>query len=253
MFPRHRIPYGEVLIGPPEDAEVHWFELEDGSGRVEAWFLEPLSDLSGPWPLAIVAHGNGEVIDRWAWKVQGLRERGFAVFLVEYPGYGRSTGKPSQVTVTETFIKAYDTVVKRPNINRDRIFLMGRSLGTGAVCTLSRKRTSRAMLLISPFTSIRPHAVKRMMPPMLVRDPFDNVQAVREYNGMLMIVHGQRDRLNPLKHAETLRQEKPESHYLIYPESAHHDCPPDWVKLYTDIDSFLFESGLISSSTKPSQ
>lgn len=244
VFPRHRIPYDDVLTGPPEDADVLWYPVEDG--EAEAWFLKPFEPVDGQrWPLAVVAHGNGEVMDRWPWKVQGLRERGFAVLLVEYPGYARSTGEVSQTNVTKMMIQAYDDVIQRPEIDRERVLFAGRSLGTGAVCALAAKRPPHALLLMSPFTSIRAHAVRRFLPPFLVKDPFDNLTVVQKFKGKMMIVHGDKDRLNPLAQARQLDKAGVNSRLLVYPDVAHHNCPPDWIQLWADCTPFFEESGLI--------
>jgi hypothetical protein len=50
-------------------------------------------------PVMNFGHGNGEVIDYWITAFDGFRERGIGVLLVEYPGYGRSTGSPSGVSI----------------------------------------------------------------------------------------------------------------------------------------------------------
>ncbi|MCB2199988.1 alpha/beta fold hydrolase [bacterium] len=244
VFPRHRIPYDEVLIGPPEDAEVLWFSVEEG--EAEAWFFKPIGSVrEQPWPLAVVAHGNGEVLDRWPWKVQSLRERGFAVLLVEFPGYGRSSGIVSQENVTSMMVQSYDEIIQRPEIDPQRVMYVGRSLGTGAVCALAAHRQPKALLLISPFTSIRDHAVRRLLPPILVKDPFDNLSVLREFDGDVMIVHGQKDRLNPLNQAERLNEAASNSRILIYPDAAHHNCPPDWIELWKECDSFFTDAELL--------
>ena len=72
--------------------EVIWLDA-DGA-RVEAWFLPARQP--GAAPLVLNTHSNGELIDQWAARVAPLREAGVGVLLVEYPGYGRSEGRPSE-------------------------------------------------------------------------------------------------------------------------------------------------------------
>jgi len=253
VFPRHRIPYDEVLTDPPGDAEVFWFEAAPGE-QVEAWLLPHSGpEQERPAALAIVAHGNGEVIDRWVWKVQGLRDQGVAVLLVEYPGYGRSTGKPTQQKVIRVLTQAYDTVTEMPEIDARRILLIGRSLGSGAVCALSMERPSCAMLLISPFTSIGDHARKRWLPPAFVNDPFDNLTAIGRYEHPVMILHGTEDRLNPPDHALRLHAAARMGTLRMLDGVAHHDCPPDWVGLWTECEPFFRDAGLMSSDGDRSQ
>jgi hypothetical protein len=67
------------------------------AGDIEALFLPALNipDASRQ-PIVIFGHGNGEVVDYWLSALNGFRERGIGVLLVEYPGYGRSAGSPSE-------------------------------------------------------------------------------------------------------------------------------------------------------------
>ena len=80
---------------------------------------------------------NGELIDFWPHELKKLNRLGIGVLLVEYPGYGRSNGSPSQKNITEAFTGAYDMLVTRPDVDPSRIVLFGRSLGGGAVCILA--------------------------------------------------------------------------------------------------------------------
>ena len=123
FFMQRRIIYPRHIIRTPADIsdsvpglERIW--LDTSSGRVESWYI-PASDSSErlPLPAMIIAHGNAELIDHWLPIVDGIREMGLSVLLVEYPGYGRSEGKPSEASLTETFIAAYDSLVSKPDVD----------------------------------------------------------------------------------------------------------------------------------------
>jgi hypothetical protein len=72
--------------------EVLRFEAAGAS--IESLFLPARDAGTGPKPLVIFAHGNTALIDDWLTALDGFRQRGVGVLLVEYPGYGRSTGTP---------------------------------------------------------------------------------------------------------------------------------------------------------------
>src|SRR5690606_14605281 len=101
------------------------------------------------------------------------RELGLAVLLVEYPGYGRSGGSPSEASITRAALAAYDRLVARADIDPARIVLHGRSLGGGVVAVLSDARAAAALVLESSFTGVTAFASGMLLPPLLVRDPFD--------------------------------------------------------------------------------
>ena len=86
-----------VEANPPRSQGAELFKVSTALGNVEALFLpaSPTVDNTRQ-PVVIFGHGNGEVIDYWLTALNGFRQRGIGVLLVEYPGYGRSTGSPSE-------------------------------------------------------------------------------------------------------------------------------------------------------------
>ncbi len=224
--------------------EKSWIELD--RVKVETWFLPPVLEAGDnkPGPAIIFAHGNGEVIDQWPWEFEGFARMGIGVLLVEYPGYGRSTGIPSQHSVTETLVAAYDRLAARPDVDPSRIILMGRSLGGGAICSLAAKRPSAAIILMSTFTSIRSFASRYLVPEFLVRDPFDNLAVVGSYSGPILIIHGTRDEVIPYSHALMLGQAAKQGK-LISVDAGHNDCPSDWKAFLRDVESFLRVHGIL--------
>ena len=189
----------------PDVAGLEVIDVPTSAGTTEAWYLPPLTG-DQPAPALIFAHGNGEVIDWWAAGLDEFRRRGMAVLLVEYPGYGRSAGSPSEVSIAEAMTRAYDRLVERPEIDRRRIVGYGQSLGGGAVGALSRQRPLAAMVLQSTFTDLRRFATRFWMPGWLVRDPFDNLAAVAGFAGPVLVVHGRGDELIPAAQGEELAQ-----------------------------------------------
>ena len=223
--------------------ETIW--IQTSFGKEEAWFLPPanLSD-SQPAPLVIFAHGNAERIDDCVGELIQFREWDMGVLLVEFPGYGRSEGKPSQASITETFISAYDLMTRRKEVDASKIIFYGRSIGGGAMCALSKHRPAAAILLMSTFTSVRSFAWRYLIPAGLVRDPFDNLSAVRKFQGPLLILHGKHDEIIPYAHGKSLHQAARNARLLSY-ECGHNDCPPDWSQFWGDVKTFLREADLV--------
>ena len=90
LFPKPGTPRASVT-GGRSDLEVAWIGTH---GEVESWYLPP-HEISGPAAVLIFTHGNGELIDYWVDEFEAPREWGLGVLLVEYPGYGRSGGRPA--------------------------------------------------------------------------------------------------------------------------------------------------------------
>jgi fermentation-respiration switch protein FrsA (DUF1100 family) len=229
------IPIHENMPG----IEQIW--LRTSFGKVEAWFLKPAqSKIPESYPVIIFAHGNGELIDYWPGELKRFNDYGLGVLLVEYPGYGRSEGSPSRKSISETFEAAYDMIVSRPDVDENRIILFGRSVGGGAICDLAAKRPSAALMLISTFTSIRTFAPRYLAPGFLIRDPFDNLEVVRNYTNPVLIMHGKFDTIIPYAHGKALYKAATDGKIISYP-SGHNDCPPDWGIFWKDIQHFISE------------
>lgn len=230
LFVRQRaflFPAPDAAAAPPRppDAEVVW--LETPAGPVEAWYLPPLDSTPAPAPLLLFTHGNGELIDFWPGEFGVPRLWGMGVLLVEYPGYGRSAGRPSQKSVTDAVLAAYDWAEEQPGVDASRIVAYGRSLGGGAAVVLARARPAAAVVLESSFTSVSAFARRMGAPGTLVRDRFDNLEGVRQLDVPLLIIHGEHDAIVPVAHARALHAAQPRSDLVLVP-CGHNDCPAPW-------------------------
>jgi hypothetical protein len=241
IFPRYMIP---TPVAPDLQAmgiEPLW--LETSFGRVEAWYLPP-KPAGTPAPAVIFGHGNGELIDYWPSELRHFAAMGVGLLLVEYPGYGRSAGSPSQASISETFTLAYDALAARKDVDPGRIVLFGRSLGGGAVCDLALRRPSAALILMSAFKSVSAFAVRYLAPAFMIRDPFDNLAAVRLYPGPVLVIHGAFDEVVPFSHGQALHAAARNGKMIAY-EAGHNDCPPDWAAFWRDVEGFLRAAGVL--------
>lgn len=216
--------------------------LDAGGARVEAWYLPAREGSPAGGPLILYTHGNGELIDDWLDAFDVPRDWGASVLLVEYPGYGRSTGVPSEASIGRTMLAAYDQVRTRPGVDPARILGYGRSLGGGAICTLARERALSALVLESTFASVRSIAAGFGLPALLVRDPFDNLAIVAAFPGPVLLVHGERDTMIPVAHARELEAAAKRARLVVQPGCGHNDCPRPW----SELRAFLLENGLLS-------
>jgi len=224
----------------PSDATQVW--LDTPAGQTEAWYLPPRNPGSRPAPLILFAHGNAELIDHWATAFSEPRTWGVAVLLVEYPGYGRSAGQPSQRSIGRTFEAAYDWAKAQPGVDTSQVILYGRSLGGGAVAALSLTRPAAALVLESSFTTTGALALRFLAPSFLVRDRFDNLTAIRQFGGPKLILHGDHDEVIPTSHGRRLAAAAGVPLQLL--PCGHNDCDPPWPQLHR----FLIQAGILPRS-----
>ncbi|MGQ9749192.1 alpha/beta hydrolase [Desulfosoma sp.] len=247
LLQRHLI-FPSLFVGLPDDPSLPEFVerlwVSVPGAKVEGWFLPSDISKESPRPLVIFAHGNGELIDWWPETFRGLNRRGLHVLLLEYPGYGRSLGKPSQKNIARAFCAAHDLMTQRPDVDASRIILFGRSIGGGVACALASQRSSAALILTSTFTSLHPFARRYLAPSFLLRDPFDNKAVVSSYAGPVLIVHGTHDTVVPYAHGKALAQAARHSRFVAY-DADHNDCPPDWEAFFDVLVDFLEQTRVL--------
>lgn len=243
MFPgQHLTPPARNPSSIP-GLESWWISTTDG--LVEAWFIPTVeANERNPRPAVIYIHGNGELIDYWPKHLSGFLNRGISVLLMEYPGYGRSDGKPSAWGIEETVTGAYDQLAGHPSVDPMRIIAYGRSLGGGAACLLADSRHVSALILESTFISTATFANKMLLPGFLIRDKFDNRAILQEYTGPVLIFHGTKDDVIPFSHGEALAESAPQAMFISY-YCRHNDCPPNVTQYWVDMAAFLQHAELI--------
>lgn len=237
LFPRSAIAPPAPLDLERLGVEPLW--LETGGVRSEAWLL-PARGGAAQGPLLLHAHGNGELIDHWVDAFEPARARGISALLVEYPGYGRSGGAPSEASIRATLLAAFDWASATGRFDQRRIVGWGRSLGGGALCLLAKERPLAALVLESTFTSVCSLAARLGVPAFLVRDPFDNLERVRGFERPLLLLHGEHDEVVPVGHAHALHAAAPGSELHVFP-CGHNDCPRPWRIVF----AFLAAHGLL--------
>jgi pimeloyl-ACP methyl ester carboxylesterase len=234
-----------VAANPPQSPGAELLKLSTALGDVEALFLPAALSDDSRQPVVIFAHGNGEVIDDWVTALEGFRQRGIGVLLVEYPGYGRSTGSPSEASIRGVMDAAYDHIAADARVDRSRIFGFGQSLGGGAICLLARDRELRALILQSTFTSLDGFAAKYGAPAFLLRDHFDSMSSVAHFKGPVLVIHGRDDRLIPWTQGQRLAAASANSTFKLY-DCGHGCWDPERLPFWHDAMPFLIESGVLT-------
>jgi fermentation-respiration switch protein FrsA (DUF1100 family) len=228
---------------PPRGADLVWVETEDHD-RVEGWYF-PGADRSAqqPGPAVIFFHGNNEVLDHCLEYVDLYQPMGVSVLLVEYRGYGRSGGSPSQDGIGRDMDRFYAWLTARQEVDASRLIYHGRSLGGGVAADLASRHPPAAIILMSSFTSMRAMFRRYFVPGFLCRHPFEVVDVLREFTGPVLVMHGKHDNIVPVSHGRKLARETPNAIYVEL--DANHDLPPDWREHAETIRAFLDQNGFL--------
>ena len=214
---------------------VIWLDV--AGKRVEAWLL-PGHGLAHR-ALIIYAHGNGELIDMRAGEFDAARTAGYDVLQVEYPGYGRSQGSPSEESLTASLVAAYDWARSSGQYDGSHIAGHGRSLGGGAIAQLAARRPLAALVLESTFANFEDFVMAYGVPRKMLLTHFDTAAVLRTYPGPVLLLHGTADRVFSFGNARTLAATA--RHATLHLENCgHNDCPSQWELVL----SFLTKNGV---------
>lgn len=223
IFPRHAA--ASPLPSPPyPGTRVIRVGLPEG-GEMQGWLVPPPEyDATVPGPVVIYCHGNAEIIDGQGWFVQCYGQMGCAVFLPEYRGYGRSPGRPSEAAIVADCSRFCDELFKRPDVDRARIAIHGRSLGGGVAAQIAARHKPAALILESTFTSVAAFSRRYMVPEFLVRHPFRTDEVLQVLDVPTLIFHGTHDEVVPVWHGRRLGELARNGTYVEY-DCGHDDSP----------------------------
>lgn len=233
---------------PPRGVEVLWRDIGGGE-RVEAWLSLPRgASRKAPAPLVIYLHGNAEFIDDNTWVIDIYRRMGLAVLLVEYRGYGRSGGSPSEEAIVGDILAFLDLARAREAVDGERLVVHGRSVGAGLAARVVKDRSPEGVIVQSAFTSMKAMLLRYGVPPVLVRDPMRLDLALAAHEGPVLIMHGSSDSLIPIAHAHRLRSLAQDAS-LLEGDGDHNDLPTGIGEYCDAIERYLDRAGVLGRAT----
>ncbi len=195
-----------VMWATPADAGLGFddirIETEDGE-MLHGWFV-PASDAK---LTVLFLHGNAGNISHRLESLGIFHELGLSSFIIDYRGYGRSTGKPTEEGTYRDAEAAWRYLVEQRGIPAEQIVIFGRSLG-GAVATwLATQHTPRGLIIESTPTSI-PDIGAQVYPflpvRLLARMDYDALERIAAVKAPVLVVHSREDEIIPFEHGQRL-------------------------------------------------
>jgi pimeloyl-ACP methyl ester carboxylesterase len=206
------------------DIREEWVEVP--GARLHALHLRQPSRDGRPTTRGIVfyLHGNAGNVKGWLNNADYWRRSGFDLFMLDYRGFGKSTGQiEHEAQLLDDVQRAWAQVA--PEYQGLRRVVLGRSLGTGLATYLASKVQPDLLVLVSPYRSIAAMAQSRYpwVPGFALRYPLRTEAWLPEVRSQILICHGDRDPLIPISHAEALHDLAPGSRLVRIPGAAHDD------------------------------
>jgi pimeloyl-ACP methyl ester carboxylesterase len=185
-------------------------------------------------------HGNGQNIVRYAAHAPLFTKNNYEVWMIDYPGYGKSTGERSEQMLYDWALIFYK--LARSKFPKDSIVLYGRSLGTGIASQLASVRDCKALILEAPYYSLPSlAATKAPIYPVntMIRYKFPTYQYLQNVAAPVTIFHGTEDDLIPISQAEKLKPLLKSKDQFVPVENAEHNNVSFFQQYTTKLDSLL--------------
>ena len=214
-----RYPAGNWELQQSLEAKDIWLHASDGTKLHGWWIVAPGAQFA-----TVHLHGNGGNITHRYLSAKSILAAGSSVLLLDYRGYGKSSGRPTEHGLYRDAEAAYDFVAKQ-GFPAHRIVIQGESLGTAAATWLAIKRPSGGLVLEAPFTSARALAgrVLPILGPALIWG-FDNQGRIEQVRVPVLIIHGDHDEVIGYEFGQQLyaAAKEPKSFWTI-PGATHND------------------------------
>ena len=219
--------------------EIQEVELASADGnRLGAWWLP----YAGSERSLLYLHGNaGNLSDRGGSIVKMRELLKASVLIVDYPGYGTSTGSPTEGGCYAAADAGYDFLVNDQKRDPKQLILFGGSLGGAVAVDLATRKPHQAVVVVKSFTSA-PDVGSKWFPWLPVRwfmrNQFRSIDKVSTLTTPIFIAHGDVDSVIPFEHSERLfaAANEPKA-FLRLADQNHNDGLP--AEFFANLEAFL--------------
>lgn len=222
LFHPDRLPPDYRLASEPD---VHESAIDVPGARLSVLELR----LPQPKGVVFFLHGNAGNLAGWFTNTAFYRDANYDLVMPDYRGYGKSTGRiESEGQLHDDVAAVWKAIA--PRYAGRKVVIYGRSLGTALAAQLSsdlaaQGRPADLTVLVTPYSSIRELAseIYPFAPSFLLRYPLETAQRARGIGGPIVLYHGDRDALIPLRHSERLAAALPNAKLVTIPGAGHND------------------------------
>ena len=218
MYFPSRFPEGDWGLQQRLGAADACMVASDGV-RIHGWYVKrPGSEL-----VTLFFHGNaGNITDR-ASHILEISKAGSSILMLDYRGYGKSDGRPTEGGLYSDAGAAYDFVLKA-GYRPEQIIVHGESLGTAVAIDLASQRPSGGVVLEAPFTSAKDVAgsVLPLIGPLLIWS-YDSRSKIGRVRAPMLFIQGDHDEVIPPRLGQALFAAAPEPKTLWVVLGAGHN------------------------------
>ena len=198
-------PTPDIAVSPDQAGLVffdQFLELPDGE-KVHSWYLP--GDSSQPTVLFL--HGNGGNIGHRIEHLQFLHSLGVSTLIIDYRGYGHSSGRPSEPNMYADAELAYNWLIDEKKVPAQKLFLFGESIGGAVAIDLASRKKVAGLTVESSFTSLRDiahHSFPLVPTGLLLRSDFNSTAKLPLVSAPILITHSPDDDIIPFAFGQRL-------------------------------------------------
>ena len=209
----------------PEEFRLNYkdafFNTEEGE-RLHGWFFPGEKDS----PVILHFQGNAGNISHRLDLAQQFLRKGLSVFLFDYRGFGKSSGKPSERGLYMDGLAAWNYLVEKEKIAPERIVLHGHSIGAAVAIEVALQKKVRGLIIESAFTSTKDMAktlaLFSLVSPVLPAN-YNNLEKIHRVPVPKLIIHGERDEIVPFSMGKRLFDAAGEPKFFYPVKDAGHN------------------------------
>ncbi len=193
-----------------------------------------------PKGLILYFHGNTRSIKGWARYAKDFYRYDYDVVMVDYRGFGKSTGKRSEEDLLSDMQFVYETLMQQ--YKQEHLIVYGRSIGSGFAAKLASDNNPRYLILDAPYYSFT-EIMERYLPILpvrwVIRYRLRTDKWIMHVKCHTYILHGTKDRLIPISNSEKLQALNPRKITLIRIEGGSHNNLPSFPEYHNFIRDIL--------------
>jgi pimeloyl-ACP methyl ester carboxylesterase len=193
-----------------------------------------------PLGLILYLHGNTRSIKGWARFAKDFYRYNYDVVLVDYRGFGKSTGKRGEREIMGDLQFVYESLTKQTA--EHHMIVYGRSLGSGFATKLASDNKPRYLMLDAPYYNFK-KVVTRFLPFLpvwlVLQYHLRTDKWIRHVNCHTYIIHGTKDWLIPIRHSEELQKINPNKITLIRIHGGGHNNLPSFPEYHNFLRDIL--------------
>ena len=221
------IPHKEVVLQLTETENLDLVQF----------FLNDSTPIKG---IVLYFHGNRENINRYAKYVPNFTKHGYEVWMMDYPGYGKSLGKRKEDRFYTDASAIYKLAANK--VQGNRIIIYGKSLGTGVATELASRVTCKQLLLETPYYSMASLAAAHVLiypTENMVNYKFPLFEFIQMVKAPITIFHGTHDAVIPYKNAFQLKKFLKKNDVFVTIPNGKHNNLNDFKLYHQKLDSLL--------------